>query len=214
MSEDQKRITSKDYWDLRYARGLSSGSGSGGKLAQFKAEILNGFLQEHRIQSAAELGCGDGHQASLIQYPNYTGFDISEIAVSLCRERNTHIMSRNFFHYMPGKMNTLPTAELAVSLDVLYHIVEDDVFKTYINDLFSMAQKFVIIYSTDYEAPPYFHYSRHRRFTVYLEYVFPSWKLLKQIPQRFPNEACAEFFIYEKISIGADSQTVKQPALS
>ena len=55
------------YWDDRYARGGSSGDGSAGKFAAFKAEVLNGFVERHGVQSVIEFGSGDGGQLSLGQ---------------------------------------------------------------------------------------------------------------------------------------------------
>lgn len=40
-------------------------------------------------------------------------------------------------------------ADLSLSLDVIYHLVEDEVFETYINTLFKSARRYVIIYSSN-----------------------------------------------------------------
>lgn len=48
------------YWEKRYERGGTSGPGSCGRLAQFKAEVVNRFVAEHDVQSVVEFGCGDG----------------------------------------------------------------------------------------------------------------------------------------------------------
>lgn len=46
------------------------------------------------------------------------------------------------------------TADLTLSLDVIYHLIEDNVFFTYMDRLFDSSTKFVIIYSlnTDRQA--------------------------------------------------------------
>src|SRR5579864_6395854 len=72
---------SQTYWDQRYAEGGTSGSGSYGEQAAFKAEILNGFVARHGIQSVIEFGCGDGNQLSLASYPSYVGLDVSRTAI-------------------------------------------------------------------------------------------------------------------------------------
>jgi len=66
-----------DYWQQRYARGGNSGDGSYGKLADFKAEVLNEAVKELGITSVIEFGCGDGNQLTLANYPAYTGVDTS-----------------------------------------------------------------------------------------------------------------------------------------
>lgn len=43
-------------------QGGTSGAGSYGVLAEFKAEVINSLLLEHSILTAIEFGCGDGSQ--------------------------------------------------------------------------------------------------------------------------------------------------------
>ncbi|MDR2439202.1 MAG: class I SAM-dependent methyltransferase [Planctomycetaceae bacterium] len=77
---------SKRYWDNRYCQGGNSGAGSYGRLAEFKAEILNKFVTENNINSVIEFGCGDGNQLMLANYPYYIGVDVSPKAIEICRE--------------------------------------------------------------------------------------------------------------------------------
>jgi hypothetical protein len=44
-----RRFRSKDYWEKRYAKGETSGAGSYGDLARYKAEIVNAFVEENNI---------------------------------------------------------------------------------------------------------------------------------------------------------------------
>jgi hypothetical protein len=55
---------SGSFWENRYRTGGTSGSGSYGRLAEFKAEILNEFVRERGVSSIIEFGCGDGAQLS------------------------------------------------------------------------------------------------------------------------------------------------------
>src|ERR1035438_9808248 len=73
--------TSGAYWELRYRTGGNSGPGSYGRLAHFKADTLNGFVDQHKIASVIEWGSGDGSQLQLANYPAYTGVDVSKTAV-------------------------------------------------------------------------------------------------------------------------------------
>jgi hypothetical protein len=59
------------YWDNRYKKCGNSGAGSYGKLAEFKADILNKFISKNNIQSVIEFGCGDGNQLLLANYQCY-----------------------------------------------------------------------------------------------------------------------------------------------
>ncbi|HVZ33768.1 MAG TPA: class I SAM-dependent methyltransferase, partial [Polyangiaceae bacterium] len=79
--------SSGEYWERRYGLRMTSGPGSYGALAAFKAEILNGFVRQHRIESVLELGCGDGNQLALAEYPRYLGLDVSKTAIDLCVQR-------------------------------------------------------------------------------------------------------------------------------
>ncbi|GAJ08100.1 unnamed protein product, partial [marine sediment metagenome] len=53
---------SREYWESRYAGGGTSGAGSYGKPAEFKAQVLNSFVKDNGISSVIEFGCGDGNQ--------------------------------------------------------------------------------------------------------------------------------------------------------
>ena len=62
--------SSGDYWERRYRLGMTSGPGSAGKLASFKADVLNEFVRDNGVQSVIEFGCGDGTQLTLAKYPS------------------------------------------------------------------------------------------------------------------------------------------------
>ncbi|MEO7534697.1 MAG: hypothetical protein ABIU30_12650 [Ferruginibacter sp.] len=66
-----------NYWGNRYAKAGNSGDELYGLLATFKADVINKFIEEHSISSVLELGRGDGHQLSLMNYQKYTGLDSS-----------------------------------------------------------------------------------------------------------------------------------------
>jgi SAM-dependent methyltransferase len=78
---------SGSYWEQRYRIGGTSGSGSSGHLAAFKAEVLNEFIRAEKITTVLEFGCGDGQQLALADYPSYFGLDVSKTSVQLCSER-------------------------------------------------------------------------------------------------------------------------------
>ena len=98
------------------------------------------------------------------------------------------------------------TAELALSLDVVYHLVEDDVFESYMRRLFESATRFVIIYSSNTDDPSdsVATHVRHRRFTGWIENNAPAWTLAQYIPNKFPYEgdlrkgSFADFYIYRR----------------
>src|SRR5271157_5436589 len=49
---------SGSFWENEYREGRTSGPGSYGRLAEFKAEILNEFVRTKNIRTVIEFGCG------------------------------------------------------------------------------------------------------------------------------------------------------------
>ncbi|MBX3436153.1 MAG: class I SAM-dependent methyltransferase [Planctomycetaceae bacterium] len=199
----RKFTGSNDYWVRRYRKGRNSGGGSYGRLAAFKAQVLNDFVRERGIQTVIEFGCGDGNQLALATYPQYLGFDISRDALALCRTRFADDPSRTFRHVEDDRGEQ---AQLALSLDVLYHLVEDDIFERYVRRLFSGATEHVVIYSsnTAENGPQQGEHVRHRRFTDWIDRSLPEWRLVRHLPNAFPFEgddregSFADFFFYER----------------
>ncbi len=142
---------SSKYWESRYAAGGNSGEGSYGRLAEFKADFLNNFTRDHDVLTAIELGCGDGNQLSMLKYPNYLGLDVSPTAVKICKRKFAGQKNFRFMTYRPERFNpgTFGQFDLAISLDVLYHLVELPTFETYMQHLFKLSTKHVIIYSSN-----------------------------------------------------------------
>ena len=191
------------YWEQRYAEGRDSGPGSTGHLAAFKADFINTFIRKNNIKTVIEYGCGDGLQLELACYPNYTGFDVSPSAIALCKEKfkaNKTMVFKLMSEYKGEK------AELILSLDVIYHLVEDDIFHRYMERLFSSSDGYVIIYSsnTDNNVSDQPRHVKHRKFTKWVERHAPVWEFIEHIPNQYPytspggTGSFADFFIYKK----------------
>jgi hypothetical protein len=176
---------SEAYWENRYRSGGTSGPGSYGELSRFKAEILNAFVASEGVQSVMEFGCGDGHQLSLARYPCYLGLDVSAIAIERCERLFSDDPSKNFktVDKYAGE-----TAEAVLSLDVIYHLVEDHLFDRYMATLFEGARKWVVIYSSNFEGIGEQHaeHVRHRRFTDWIAANRRDWYCVKVIRNEFP----------------------------
>jgi hypothetical protein len=194
---------SENYWKQRYESGGTSGAGSYHRFAEFKAEILNDFVEEKQIRTVIEYGCGDGNQLELSRYPSYIGLDVSLEAISRCRKLFSSDDTKTF-KLMAEYVNE--TAELTLSLDVIYHLIEDDVFFTYMRRLFDSSTSFVIIYSSNINKKARFQvaHMKHRRFSEWIEQNRPEWTLVQLIPNRYPHSSGkqkgsrADFYIYEK----------------
>ncbi len=194
---------SSHYWNKRYLLGGTSGAGSYNRLAHFKAQVLNDFVEKHSIREVIELGCGDGNQLSLSCYPKYIGYDISEEAIKICKKK---FASNNEYSFFCSKgLKHLPyTSELVLSLDVIYHLIEDEVYNEYMKMLFSAATKWVIIYSSNYDKVEDIHV-KCRKFTDWIEKYTPDWNLYEYIKNPYPydihdmhNTSWSDFYIYKK----------------
>ncbi len=200
---------SGDYWEERYQNDGNSGEGSYDHLAEFKAEFLNEFVSKNNIKSLMEFGCGDGNQLVIAKYPQYIGLDISPTAVKMCYNRFKTDKTKSFYVYNTKAFidnARIFNTDVTMSLDVLYHLVEKEIFETYLNHLFAAANKYVIIYASDYdqkEEPVYQHENR-RKFTEYVNTSIKGWKLKEIVKNKYTFETHKEkgsfcdFFIYEK----------------
>ena len=117
-----KQFNSKKYWEKRYFQGGDSGEGSYGKLAEFKAKIINSFVKENEIKTIIEWGCGDGNQLTYMNYPDYIGIDISETVVANCKNIFKNDRRKRFIHMDEYKSQS---SELTLSLDVIFHLIEE-----------------------------------------------------------------------------------------
>jgi SAM-dependent methyltransferase len=195
---------SADYWEKRYSSKGNSGSGSYGRLATFKAEFINHLVVSENIKSVIDFGCGDGNQLSLANYPNYVGFDVSKESVRTCRKKFAKDASKTFFHTSDFDKQR---ADLSLSLDVIYHLVEDRVYEQYMKDLFKSSNRFVVIYSSNHDEDSYVQgsHERHRNFTRWIEKNSQEFKIVRRTPNKYPytsenpNEtSLADFYVYEK----------------
>jgi SAM-dependent methyltransferase len=194
--------SSADYWESRYASGGTSGAGSYNRLASFKAEFINAYVSKHAITRVLEFGSGDCAQLALARYPEYVGVDVSPTIVAKARDRYRQDESVSFLQTSEVGQNL--RADLTLSLDVIYHLVEDEVFVSYMRQLFGASDRAVIVYSSNKDqiwAP----HVRHRRFTDWIETNCPDFKLVQHVPNRFPfNEqdpehtSFADFYVFEK----------------
>ncbi|GMG83322.1 hypothetical protein LNKW23_25350 [Paralimibaculum aggregatum] len=194
-------FSSAAYWDGRYRSGGNSGSGSYGKFAEYKAAAINAHVAEHGLTRAIEFGCGDGNQAALLEIADYTGIDISPKAVALCREKLGHLPGRHFFETADRGAYS-GTYDLALSLDVIYHLVEDEVFDRYMADLFDHAGGHVMIYASDHDEQTPDSHVRHRRHSAWVAANRPDWTCAARLENPhagpWPEGSFAFFTLYRR----------------
>ncbi len=191
-----------EYWNRRYREGGLSGRGSCGEYAEIKNKLINSFIVEKNVSSVIEFGCGDGNVLARAEYPHYIGLDIAEGAVLLCKEKFKNDKTKSFFWYNPDCFidnQNIFSADLALSLEVIFHLVEDKVYKQYMTHLFSAAKKYVIILSSNSEdklvTGPHV---KHRKFTDWVEDNCPEWKLAEKIVHPDQETNFSDFYIFKK----------------
>ena len=193
-----KVFSSADYWEARYRAGGHSGAGSQGRLLAYKAAFINGFIAANRIASVIDFGCGDGQLLSLLDLTAYTGVDVSLAALDACTAR---FPQHEFLSF--SQLHRASIAELSISIDVIYHLVEDTAFLAYMEGLFTCANRFVIVYASNADLTWPAAHVRHRRFTDTVATLHPEWRMLAHIPNRHPFDPAlpdvtsfADFYLF------------------
>jgi hypothetical protein len=196
-----KFTTSGEYWENRYKSEGNSGAGSYNILAEFKAEIINKFVKERNIETVIEFGSGDGNQLKYFNFKSYIGFDVSQTAIFKCQNLYKSDSSKRFKF-----LNTYnkEKADMALSLDVIFHLIEDPAYFDYMEKLFFSSSKYVIIYSSNFDENDNFApHVKHRKFTNWIEENAPNFKLIEHIPNKYPfngnNDisSYADFYIFQ-----------------
>lgn len=206
VKERYSEFRSAEYWEKRYRNGETSGFGSYGRLAEFKAKVVNRFVDEKNVSKLIEFGCGDGHQLEKIIIPEYVGIDVSPTIIQHCRRVFENDNSKRFLTIDEFNANR-EKAELTLSLDVIFHLVEDQVFEEYMKNLLDSSERYCIIYSCDgRDSSTNAQHVRQRMFTSWVTLERPEWNLTDVIKNEFPHDGTrnpkdtsfSDFYIYEK----------------
>lgn len=179
---------SKEYWGNRYKSGGNSGVGSQGLLAKYKALIINRFIKDNNIQKVCELGCGDV-QFTLYDIPKFTGYDVSNYIIEQNKARFKQ-------HIFTSSIEELDSYDLTMSLDVILHLIEDNVYQEYMKNLFRLSNKYVLIYSPNRNE---ILGGIHNKYWEFLPDVPKNFELIEFIDN--PHKGAltqADFFIFKK----------------
>mgnify|MGYP003668898781 CR=1 FL=1 len=206
--KDNDLFSSSSYWEERYKEGGTSGHGSYGRLADFKAEVINNFINDNDIKNAIEFGCGDGNQLSKLKINNYIGIDVSKTIINKCEEKFKNDARKSFL-LLNDFIENPSKAELTLSLDVIFHLTEEDIFEDYMHLLLEKSTKYCIIYACDSEPDP--SDSEHvlkRKFTKWIEKNHSEWQLTKIVFNKYPHNgeknpkehSFSDFYFYKKLN--------------
>lgn len=192
------------YWNKRHSgRRMGSGDGSRGALGDYKAGIVASIIDELRIKSVTDYGCGEGLwlerlAGMLTREVSYYGFDVSESAVEQCRER---LRGRCFVYFSVLTADSdipVVVSDMAMSIDVIYHLVDDYEYAAYMRRLFASAWRYVLIYSSNEERKGGLPHMRPRRFTDWVDAHAREWTLERMIDNPHKPATLSDFYLYKK----------------
>lgn len=123
-------IYEREYWgsNNQTYKG-SSGSGSSVEFNREYIPWLRNFIQEHRIQSVVDIGCGDFRCGPAIYDGldvTYTGFDVYEPMIQSLQQYSTP--TRQFRVQDCFANRALPQADMCILKDVLQHWTTAEIY--------------------------------------------------------------------------------------
>lgn len=186
-------LSSEKYWDSRYKSGETSGAGSYNELAEYKASFINKIISKYNIETVCELGCGDGNNLKYFKgFNKYYGFDVSKTII----DRNSKKFDNEEYSFNLLNTIDIPNVDLMMSLDVIYHLVEDDIFNDHMRQLFNSKSKYIIVYSSDFDSKRKFHV-RHRKWT---NQIPKNFNLIKKTNSPAKGSS-ANFYFYQNSNL-------------
>jgi SAM-dependent methyltransferase len=192
-------FNAKEYWNKRYVEGGNSGDGSYNTMAEFKSEIINEFISTTKCYDMIDLGCGDGNQLEYFNRIKYVGVDVSPYILEKCKEKFASDELKSFIHYDEAK-NLSRKFGVAISLDVVFHIIDDNEYAEYFDLLFKLPDRYVILYAIppDDGTIQWGEHMKIRDNESYIKERFTDWKLIKKIDAKYPELTSCIFLIYER----------------
>ena len=192
------------YWQQRYRKGGNSGGKQYTQTTEFKIDYLNKLVEDKGIETIIEFGCGDGDVLSNFKVKQYTGLDVSSDVIDLCKRRFKSDSSKKFYTV---DQYTREHAELTLSFDVIYHLVENHIFEEYMKELFALSKRFVLIHTSNNNSKDYDTaiHVRHRNVTDWVNRNILDFKLVHievnpQREQENPDDKYLPYIIlYEKL---------------
>ncbi|MDE2335061.1 MAG: hypothetical protein KGK10_11040 [Rhodospirillales bacterium] len=174
------------YWETRYRAGGTSGAGSSGRLLRWKAAVINGFVAANGIGDLFDLGCGDGALAAHIVVARYRGTDVAADALARTAAARDGIGDSRMIAW--DTMENEQPAELALSFDVIFHLVEDRAYERYMRRLLAAARRFILVYASNVDRAWPAPHVRHRRFSDTIPAIDPTWRVAAHVPNPYPYD--------------------------
>lgn len=133
-----------NYWDKRYSNGGTSGDGSIGSLREFKWAKIEERVG--KVDDVIDVGCGDLSFWDGRDCKKYVGIDASEIIIQ------KNILKRPNWNFIMSKSDNLMLSSLYQSdvvfcFDMLFHIMDDDVYEGTIDNLSRFSSRYIFVYT-------------------------------------------------------------------
>ena len=139
----RKHFSNRTFWNYRYEKkaDLGSGVGSRGEVLERKRHILENCLARWGSASVLDIGCGDLELTRNLNPRSYTGIDISEAAIEICRRK------RPDWTFLSGEAGEAPKArfDVVLCLDVLIHQHSEQAYRALLEELASRAGDALVI---------------------------------------------------------------------
>ncbi len=132
------------YWDERYAKGQTSGTGSYGVNADFKAIVINRVIKEYSCEDMVEFGCGDANQMTLFTPIPYIGYDIAPTIIQKNKQKHASL-KHAVFENMDMTKDFTSIRDLSICVDVLFHLTIEDDWDILIDHVCKAAKKCIVI---------------------------------------------------------------------
>lgn len=121
-------IYSKGVWNDNDSKIPKSGPGSTLENSESFVKFLDNFCESHKIGSIVDVGCGDMtwmHTTKSFSICNYTGIDI---VPSLIESHRSKYPKQTFLN-LNAITEELPSGDVVIVRDVLFHLYHDDIRK-------------------------------------------------------------------------------------
>ena len=76
------------------------------------------------------------------------GYDVYENAINNCKNKFINDSTKSFIHIDEYFYNN-KKADLSISLDAINHLLEDNIYESYMINLFISSNKYICIYSSN-----------------------------------------------------------------
>jgi 2-polyprenyl-3-methyl-5-hydroxy-6-metoxy-1,4-benzoquinol methylase len=135
-------IFQSNYWENRYQRGGTSGEGSIGQGRAWKWKIIESYVPD--LQCVIDVGCGDLSFWSGRKCEDYTGIDISE---TILEKNKSSRPDWTFIRSSSDKLVEDLKRENVFCFDILFHIMDENVFQNTLHNLCQYSSKYLFIHT-------------------------------------------------------------------